>query len=121
MRRLPCECPSCKVRLMIAELKCVNCQLILKGEYLIPSFAALDEADENFLSAFLKAQGNIKELARQQDISRPTVNKKLNRLLQKLDIEVASAEKVKKENEILDKLEKGEIKFAESLKLLAAL
>ena len=118
MAKTPCICPSCNEKFTITEVKCLNCSMVIKGEYPIPAISALDEADEKFLYAFLKTAGNIGQLAAHYGVSRPTVRVKLRRLLQNLDMAGVSTESAKKKAAILEQLEKGEIRTAEALKLL---
>ena len=44
----------------------------------------LDEEDVNFIKRFLLASGSLKEIARQYDVTYPTVRLRLDRLMQKI-------------------------------------
>ena len=44
----------------------------------------LDEEDVNFIKRFLLASGSLKEIARQYDVTYPTVRLRLDRLIQKI-------------------------------------
>lgn len=46
----------------------------------------LDEEDVNFIKRFLLASGSLKEIAREYNVSYPTVRLRLDRLIQKIQI-----------------------------------
>lgn len=51
----------------------------------------LDEEDVNFIKRFLLASGSLKEIARQYDVTYPTVRLRLDRLIQKIRIHDSTA------------------------------
>lgn len=53
----------------------------------IPEWIAdLDDEDVSFIKKFLLASGSLKEMARQYEVSYPTVRLRLDRLIQKIKI-----------------------------------
>ena len=66
---------------------------------------------------FLRSRGNIKEVQSRLSISYPTVKAKLDKLLENLGLYEEEKVIINKE-EILEKLERGEIKAEEAVKLL---
>lgn len=53
----------------------------------IPDWIAdLDEEDVSFIKKFLLASGSLKEMARQYEVTYPTVRLRLDRLIQKIKI-----------------------------------
>lgn len=48
--------------------------------------AGLDDEDVSFIKKFLMASGSLKEMARQYDVTYPTVRLRLDRLIQKIQI-----------------------------------
>lgn len=48
--------------------------------------SALDDEDIAFIKRFLLASGSLKEMARQYEVSYPTVRLRLDRLIQKIKI-----------------------------------
>lgn len=77
---------------------------------------SLSDEDSNFLIAFLRSRGNIKEVQERLSISYPTVKNRLDKLLITLGLFNESEEL--KEKEILNTLESGEITAAEAIKLM---
>jgi len=110
-------CPVCGGPLTITELKCSNCGTIIQGTFEFDRFMLLDDLDKEFLTEFLKSRGNIKEVQARLDISYPTAKARLDRLLKNLGLYDESEEKMTKE-EILERLEKGEITAEEAIELL---
>ena len=49
----------------------------------------LDDEDVAFIKRFLLASGSLKEIAKQYDVTYPTVRLRLDRLIQKIQIEEA--------------------------------
>lgn len=116
VKNIPKECPSCGGDLDITELRCSNCDTIIKGEYSLPAIIRLKDDEMEFLYSFLKARGNIKEVERLLKISYPTVKARLESLLASLGIkEEASSDY---QESILDAIDRGEIKVDEAIKLL---
>ncbi len=48
--------------------------------------AGLDDEDVSFIRKFLMASGSLKEMARQYNVTYPTVRLRLDRLIQKIQI-----------------------------------
>jgi hypothetical protein len=118
MNKTPTKCPSCEGGVIVTELRCKKCATTIRGEFFLSAISSLDEADEFFLKVFLKARGNIKEVEKQLGISYPTVRNKLEQLINTLGLGPPLQEVTQSRLDILKKLEKGEIKPDEALKLL---
>jgi len=118
---IPHKCPSCDGKLTVTELCCSDCKTTIKGDFSLPQFAQLVPGDESFLRVFLAARGNIKEVERQLNISYPTVKSRLEALLNRLGLGTLQAEAKKRRLEIVERLERGEIKAAEAVSLLKSL
>jgi hypothetical protein len=116
MKKIPTLCPACGSMLEITELKCPKCSTTIQGEFSINKLLSLSDEDSNFLIAFLRSRGNIKEVQERLGISYPTVKNRLDKLLITLGLFKESEEL--KEKEILDNLERGEITAAEAIKLI---
>lgn len=57
------------------------------GIHLVPEWMAnLDDEDVSFIKKFLLASGSLKEIARQYEVTYPTVRLRLDRLIQKIQI-----------------------------------
>ena len=105
-------CPVCSHRLTITKLACDHCQTKIEGEFSPCKFCRLPNDQLQFLEAFLKCRGNIKDVEKELGISYPTVRNRLDGLLQALGYQVDKEEN-RQENlsrqEIVRALEKREI------------
>ncbi|HAT71991.1 MAG TPA: hypothetical protein DCS63_04170 [Elusimicrobia bacterium] len=115
---IPNKCPSCSSHLIVTDLCCAGCKTTIKGKFDLPNFAALNQEEGNFLRVFLAARGNIKEVERRLDISYPTVKGKLESLLNRLGLGNLQAEMKRRRQEIVERLERGEITAQEAVVLI---
>ena len=89
------KCPSCQAGLEISVLQCPQCGLELKNRFELSPFDRLSKENFDFLMAFLRNRGNMKNLQAELQSSYPAAKKKLDELLAALDIrsnEVAQEE-----------------------------
>jgi hypothetical protein len=112
---LDLRCPKCSQPLAVARYRCEDCNLTVDGRVEIPPLARLDMNEQAFVIAFIKVHGNIKRMGELFGISYPTVKSRLNAIGARLD---AGFEAPPERNEILDRLDRGEIDVGEALKLL---
>ncbi len=117
MKRIVSKCPVCDNPLEVVELKCPACGTSIHGNFQFDKLMLLDNEDMEFILAFLRSRGNIKELENRLSISYPTAKARLDKLLKNLDLYEGENPTLTKA-EILEKLERGEISVNESLKLL---
>lgn len=82
---LPCYCPSCMKQLNVKSLKCENCQTEVIGNYKLPILARLTQSEQDFILKFVRSSGSLKEMAKELDLSYPTVRNLLNDLIDKLN------------------------------------
>lgn len=125
MKRLPARCPSCGATLKITELTCDKCGTVVKGVYPLNKFLTLNPQEEEFLLVFLLSRGNLKEVQERLNISYPTAKNRLEELLFSLGLAETKGEekeeisykedKISKIEDILEKIEKGEISGEEAL------
>lgn len=127
------KCPVCKDRLKIEKLKCNSCGTIIENQFELSKFDYLDDEQIYFAEIFIKCRGSIKDVEKHLGISYPTVRAKLDDVINSLN-SIGQREKVKCSyanksleskpergnniNDILDKLEKGEITAEQATKLL---
>ncbi len=111
-------CPVCGDRLRITELMCPSCRTKVVGELPTCEFCNLQPELLSFLRAFLRARGNIKEVEKELNISYPTVRRRLDQLLTQLGLEAPRTLSSEEKVEILERLERGEIKVDEAIRLL---
>lgn len=86
MKRLISRCPSCDGELVISTLQCPDCGMEFKSSFELSVFDKLSDEQNGFLLAFLRARGNLKEVQSEMSISYPTAKKKLDELLDALNL-----------------------------------
>ncbi len=55
-------------------------------EFIPPWMKNLDEEDMNFVKKFILASGSLKELAKEYQVTYPTIRLRLDRLIQKVEV-----------------------------------
>lgn len=73
--------------------------------------------DQVFVAMFIKVHGSIKEMEQAFGISYPTVKSRLNKIGESLGF--VESKKVSPKEEVLSKLENGELSFNEALERLS--
>jgi hypothetical protein len=126
MRKILEQCPSCGGALEVTRLSCTACETVITGRYQSCRFCKLSTDHQDFLEAFVKSRGNVKEMERELGISYWTIRSKLNDLIKALGFEVEPVQEedsdVKgRRKEILEQLNRGEISAGEATERLATL
>lgn len=112
-------CPSCNARLKVSRMLCDDCGLVVEGDFTTSRLGLLAPAQQDFVEIFLAARGNIREVERVLNISYPTVRKRLDEVLAALGTNALEAsEEQRRREEILSKIEKGELSAKEGARLL---
>lgn len=111
-------CPVCGGELEITELRCKSCGTVIRGRFQACEFCNLNEDHLEFLRLFLKARGNLSEVAKRLGISHPTARQRLRELLYALGYKVEEAEEVSPDDEVIDLLERGEITVDEAIDMI---
>ena len=119
MKKLKGKCSYCGDELHIERLRCKGCNIAIEGEIPLPRLARLSAEDREFIELFVRLSGSLKAMSKHLGISYPTMRNRLNKIIELLNQEVSNDQKYRKE--ILDKLEQGEIKAEEAIKLLREL
>ena len=117
-KKIVFNCPVCAQPLAIARLACTQCDTTIESVLPIPAFFRLPEDLQQFVMIFLRCRGSIREVERELGISYPTVCKRLdlvNALLGNLPGEQAAPVDP---NQVLSRLESGEITAREAAQLL---
>ena len=99
MNNIITQCPCCGEKLHISALQCSACGVEIKNEFEPSKFDTLGKEQRTFLLSFLKNRGNMKEVQNELEISYPTAKKRLNDLLESLDIVKPS------ENDVQERLD----------------
>jgi len=105
------QCPSCRDRLLVTRLSCPGCGVNLDGQFEMPPLLGLDADDLAFIVEFVRTSGSLKEMAKREGRSYPTIRAKLNDLIARLDALHAKDEIT--QNEILDAVAAGTMTAAE--------
>lgn len=83
--KLPCRCPSCDSQLKVKSLKCENCDTEVFGLFELPVLTRLSIDDQEFILKFVKNSGSLKDMAKDLNLSYPTVRNLLDELIKKLN------------------------------------
>lgn len=115
-------CPACSARLKVARLTCPDCGLAIEGDFRTSRLALLAPEQQQFAEIFLAARGNIREVEQILGISYPTVRKRLDEVVEALGAEaIEAATDQSRRNEILGRIEKGELSAKDGARLLREL
>jgi hypothetical protein len=88
----------------------------IEGEFELPPLALLRMEDQVFIAVFIRSHGSIKEMERLFGVSYPTIKNRLNRISREFGF--VEVEPVISHNEVLDRLERGEISVKEAMEEL---
>jgi len=88
----------------------------IEGAFELPQLARLSAEDQIFIAAFVKSHGSIKEMEQVFGVSYPTIKARLNRISSQLDF--VETDPLPGKNEILARLERGEIDAEEAIRAL---
>ena len=103
--------------LLVQRVSMKNSDVSIEGEFELPPLARLPYDDQVFVGMFIKVHGSIKEMEKAFGVSYPTIKARLHKINERLGF-VESSEVSDKED-ILSKLERGEISVAEALERLS--
>ena len=76
--KLPIVCPSCDHTLNVSQMKCPSCETNVNGNYELPVLLKLSREDQDFILNFFLSSGSIKEMAKQAELSYPTMRNKMD-------------------------------------------
>ncbi len=119
------RCPICHDELGVTRLHCGNCGTTLEGSFSLGPLERLSQEQIQFVEAFIRARGSLKDVGSELNMSYPTVNNRLNDILMTLGYgdrvkipepqEPASGDR---RREILTQVREGKISAAEAERLL---
>ncbi len=105
--------------LVVERVRLAEKDIAIEGSFSLPPLAQLPAEDQVFVAAFVVSHGSIKDMERLFGISYPTVKARLDRLSERLKmVENVLPARPDESDEVLSKLEKGEIKVDEALRRL---
>lgn len=88
----------------------------LEGRFAVPALLRLGYDDLEFVVAFVRASGSLKEMGKLLDLSYPTVRNRLNEIIRKLSIAEAGLED--RRRAILDEIASGKLSVKEGARRL---
>jgi len=105
-------CPDCGKPMQLTRAACPDCEIALDSRFQVSPLGMLSEADQVFVTAFLRYHGSLRKMEELFDISYPTVKNRLKSISEQLDrvFAVPSPNAV-----ILQQLARGEITVDEAL------
>ena len=113
--------------IVVERVRVVGSETRIEGEFSLPMLATLGAEDQVFVAAFIRSHGSIKRMEQLFGISYPTVKNRLNRIGNMLDFvditpepEPESAPSGPSSNEVLRRIESGELDVDEAIGILRA-
>ena len=114
---MPTHCPVTGEALEVTRLQGPTSGVVIEGRFAPNEFALLPREHVEFMRLFVKVRGNLKEVERVMGVSYPTVRLRFDNLLKALGYEV-DEDPGDRRNEILGRLERGEIDAQDAAKQL---
>jgi hypothetical protein len=121
------RCPICRDQLAVTQLHCDTCGTTLQGQFSLGPLERLSQEQIQFVEAFVRARGSLKDVGAELNMSYPTVNNRLNDIL----IALGYGDRVKvpepqeapgvsgeRKREILLQVREGQITAADAERLL---
>ncbi len=113
------KCPVCDHKVEVVKIHCPHCDTSCEGRFILDKFSYLTQDEKYFIEIFLKCRGNIKDVEKELGISYPTVRNKLDEIITNLGYDARSTKRASiNKDEILSKIEKGELSVDEAIKRL---
>lgn len=84
IKKIPVNCPSCDHLLNVTGLQCPNCETQVNGNYQLPLLASLTNEEQEFILNFFKESGKLNTMAKQLNVSYPTLRNRLDDLIEKV-------------------------------------
>lgn len=80
----PTVCPSCGGVLSVKSLHCAECETAVSGEFEVHPLLRLTAEEQQFVTAFIRCSGSLKQMAADMGLSYPTVRNILDDIISKL-------------------------------------
>lgn len=120
MSRIVGSCPVCNDEMRVVRLRCRACSTALEGDFPLGRILRLSPEQMEFVEAFLRNRGKIKDVEEDLGVSYPTVVARLNDVIAAMGFEAnlggaaADEERHGQRRQVLDDLEAGRISAAEA-------
>lgn len=111
-------CPSCGEALQIERLRCVACATVVEGVFRWPRLARLSPDDQQLVELLIVSSGSLKAAAQKLGISYPTMRKRLDELIKRLEMAVKEDERLRRQ--LLKDVAAGKRSPADAIKQLKA-
>ncbi len=117
--KMKTQCPVCNGKLLIKEMECPDCNIIIKGN--IEGISSdspqhlLNNEEWHFVIQFLLCEGNLKCLGEKLNKSYPTLKNKLQEIKEKLPGYKIDSDNV---DNVLDLIESGKMDLKQALNKL---
>lgn len=120
------ECPVCSGPLHITRLQCNDCGSAIEGHFLLNRLSRLSHEQMNFLDAFIRNRGVIKDIEVDLGISYPTVKARLDEVARSLgyasnESSLRPSQIREERRSILEALQNEEISADDAARRLSAL
>jgi hypothetical protein len=90
--------------------------IAIEGSFELPQLARRSMEDQVFITAFVRSHGSIKEMEQMYGVSYPTIKSRLTRIANSL--EFVETNPSPSRTDILDRLQRGEIRAADAIREL---
>lgn len=110
------KCPDCGKLMTPVTCECKSCDIRMDGNFSVSILSKLSPGDQALVIAFLRSYGSIKKMQKLLEVSYPTARARIAELIERLDSTMEVP--VNMENEILERLERGDISFSEAMEEL---
>lgn len=124
MRKVIEQCPTCESELLVTRMSCTSCETVIQGRYATCKFCRLSPESLGFLEIFIRNRGNLKDMERELGLPYSAIRGRVNEVISELGFEAPAGEDddaPARRKEVLDRLDRGEIKAAEAAEMLAQL
>jgi hypothetical protein len=101
---------------VVERVRLVGKDIAIEGAFTPPQLARLTAEDQIFVAAFVRSHGSIKEMEQMFGVSYPTVKARLTRI--SASLEFIDESPAPDRNDVLGRLERGEITPAEAIAAL---
>ena len=118
MQPVKTTCPYCGEPLATVKMACLKCGEAIEGDFGLPRVALLPPEEAAFLAEYVLADFSIKELEERVGLSYPAIRARLDRIRESLQKLSAGGSQ---RQAILDKMERGELKADEAIRMIEAL
>lgn len=105
--------------IIVERVRLADSEIAIEGAFELPELARLNLEDQVFITAFVRSHGSIKEMERIFGVSYPTIKARLTRIADSLKF--IETNPTPSRIEILERLERGEIRAEDAIRELEAL